>query len=251
MGDSYLLRIRGIGCVIMVGVVSIFYCDGVFAQSGSILVQASQQRAQGSVVNGAAGDDAPSPTDTLNAFNGPLHSMSLFTVRQPTPPHWKRNDLVHIIVRETSKIASTQELTADKKNTIKGNINAFPLDDLDRFIRNQAEIASIDANLNRKFDGSGDYSRDDDFTARITARVIEVLPNGHLVVEARTHIETDDEKSTMRLSGVIDPKDVTAAGTVLSSEVFDLRLLKEHEGELRDANKRGFLAKLGEAIFGL
>jgi len=248
MKDGDVLRLRGLLIVMIVGLL-FCYCEVVLGQSGSILVRAAQQGGQdGAAVN--AGDET-SPTDLLNSFNAPLHAMSLYTVRQPTPPHWRRNDLVHIIVRETSKIASTQELTADKKNTITGKINAFPLDDLNHFIQTQAQIANIDANLNRKFDGSGDYSRDDDFTARITARVIEVLPNGHLVIEARTHIEADDEKATMRLSGIIDPKDVTAAGTVLSSEVFDLRLLKEHEGELRKANKRGFLARLGEAIFGL
>ena len=248
MRDGDGLRMNGMFILMFVCVQLFAYCESVLGQSGSILVQAAQQRGQGAT--GGSVDDESSPTEMLNSFNDPLHAMSLYTVRQPTPPHWKRNDLVHIIVRETSKIASTQDLTADKKNTITGKINAFPLDGLNHFIQTQAQIGNIDANLNRKFDGSGDYSRDDDFTARITARVIEVLPNGHLVIEARTHIETDDEKATMRLAGIVDPKDVTAAGTILSSEVFDLRLFKDHEGELRKANKRGFLAKLGEAIFG-
>jgi len=241
----------GINCSLGVAFVLVTGWSGsgeAIAQSGSVLVQ---EAARGDRTNYPQGSSAraESATDELNRSNEVLHSMSLFTVPMASPVQWKKNDLVHILVRETSKISSESDLEADKKYSSKGEVNALPLDALQNFVLHQAQIGNIDFNSTRKFDGTGEYTRDDDFTARITARVVEVLPNGHLVVEARTYIETDDETSSMKLSGVCDPLSVSPAGTILSSDIFDLRIVKDHEGELRKATKKGLFAKIVDAIF--
>ena len=79
--------------------------------------------------------------------------------------------------------------------------------------------------------------------------MIEVLPNGNLVLESRTFIKTDAEEATIKVTGVCRAEDVTAANTVLSSQIHDLVVEKVHEGELKKANEKGLLAKFFDAIF--
>ena len=86
-------------------------------------------------------------------------------------------------------------------------------------------------------------------TTRLTAKVVDVKPNGLLALEARTQISNDEEIQTISVTGYCQPADVTIANTVLSTQIYDLRVKKVNEGEVRDASKKGFLTKLFEAIF--
>ncbi len=217
----------------------------VMGQSGSVIINAAEEGLRSSY----SATESDQSTEERNRINEPLHSLSLITTALPEPTQWYKNDLLQVLIRESSKISNSQELSTEKKTEITGGVTSLPLDGLEHFVLNQAQIGAVDLASDRSFEGTGEYDRDDEFTARLTARVVEVLPNGHLVIEARTYIETDDEESMMKLSGICDPNSVSPAGTILSSDIFDLRLVKEHEGELRKANKKGFFSKVIEAIF--
>ena len=79
--------------------------------------------------------------------------------------------------------------------------------------------------------------------------MIEVLPNGNLVLEARTFIRNDEEELTINVTGTCRPQDITLANTILSNQIHDLRIEKNHEGELKKANEKGIIAKVLDAIF--
>jgi hypothetical protein len=99
------------------------------------------------------------------------------------------------------------------------------------------------------FEGEGEYRRTDTFSGRIQSRVIDVKPNGTLVLEARKYIQNDDETLEMVLTGLCRAEDVTAANTILSTQLYDLRLVKEHTGELRRSTRKGILTRVFETIF--
>ncbi len=81
-------------------------------------------------------------------------------------------------------------------------------------------------------------------TGRVQARVIDVKPNGTLVLEARKFNQIDDETLTIVLTGVCRAEDITVDNTILSSELYDLSLVKTHTGELRRASKKGLITRL-------
>ncbi len=72
---------------------------------------------------------------------------------------------------------------------------------------------------------------------------------GSLVLEVRSHIKTDEEESTIKVTGICRPEDVTAANTILSNQLHDLKIEKMHEGELKKANEKGIIAKVLDTIF--
>ncbi|HYD00038.1 MAG TPA: flagellar basal body L-ring protein FlgH, partial [Phycisphaerales bacterium] len=85
---------------------------------------------------------------------------------------------------------------------------------------------------------------------RISAIVTDVKPNGMLVLEARETILSDKECKSMVVSGLCDPKDITAQNTVTSSQLAHLVIKTEHAGDVKDAATKGWLPRVFEAISG-
>lgn len=194
------------------------------------------------------------PLDALDEPHA-LRDVSLFAVAPPQPRRFQLHDLVQIIVRETSTAKSTHDLETKKDTEIDGRVNAWPhlslqdLLDLQLRAGSGADLPAANVEFTKDFKGEGDYQRKDDLSARITAEVIEVLPNGNLILEARSHIKTDDEEQTMKVTGICRPEDVTAVNTVLSNQIHDLRIEKMHKGELKKTGSKGIITKVLETVF--
>lgn len=184
-----------------------------------------------------------------------LLDTSMFAIAPPEVREFKMHDLVQIIVRESSQVTSKQELTTGKQYDLDASVSAFPslsLTDLLNFQVNAGRtdnLPSVEVGATKDFEGDGEYKRKDDLTARLTGEIIEILPNGNLVLEARTKVKTDDEISEIRVTGICRPDDISAANTVLSSALHDLNIEKDHEGELRESNRKGILAQILDTIF--
>ena len=174
-----------------------------------------------------------------------LEATSLFAVMPQKPRVFKEHDLVQIVVRETTRIASFQGLETDKEYGLAGGVRNFPgLNNA-----NLLNYTEVDLAGEKEFEGEGEYAREDDLTTRLTAEVVEIMPNGNLVLEARTRIKTDDEEMFTQLTGTCRPDDVTAANTILSNQIFNLEIEKLHYGEVRNAANKGILAKILDAVF--
>ncbi|MCA9291506.1 MAG: flagellar basal body L-ring protein FlgH [Phycisphaerales bacterium] len=188
-------------------------------------------------------------------FNSDDADTNLMFVPLPRARAFSRHDLVQIIVRETSSAKSSQELETKKDWSMDGKVAAWPGSSLSQLLQLQAtagrttNLPAVDLEFNKNFKGEGDYARKDDFTARVTAEVVDVLPNGNLILEARTFIKTDAEEATMRVTGICRAEDISVANTVLSSQIHDLHVEKMHSGELKKTAEKGIIAKVFEAVF--
>jgi len=85
------------------------------------------------------------------------------------------------------------------------------------------------------------------FTGTITVTVVEVLPNGNLLVGGEKLMAINQDKEYIRISGVIDP--VTISGnTVLSTQVSDVHL--EYKGA-DGVEQSQILGMLGRAFLSM
>ncbi len=194
-------------------------------------------------------NDISGRPDTLSA----LREVSLLMVEPPKPRTFAVHDKVTIIVSETSKQSSDQTLDTKKDYTFKGGLNRFPnlqnLLDAQFTSDSGSPITGVDVNHNSKFTGQGKLSRNDTFTDKITATVIDVKPNGVIVVEARKTIKVDDEEQSLVLSGECRREDVTQNNTVLSSQLADLTLITRHSGQVKDSGTKGLIPRVFDALF--
>jgi flagellar L-ring protein precursor FlgH len=181
-----------------------------------------------------------------------LSDVSFFAVPAPTPHVLKKHDLVTIIIREESEINSTANKDVKTEADLTAKLDQFVQLDLKKFairgFTTSQSPADIDVNGIREFKGNGEMDRSDSLTARITAEVLDVKPNGTMVLQARKSIKTDEEEQQFILSGICRVEDVSADNTVLSTQIYDLELQKNHKGDVKAAVTKGWLPKLMDLI---
>jgi flagellar L-ring protein precursor FlgH len=202
--------------------------------------------------------EAPKMSKDGVVEQGPLATVSYTAVLTPPPRKFAVQDLITIIIREDSEATSEGNLETEKESKIKGEVRSFPHLNLYDLLTKQLTSSdrdddnpfpSVDLSFKNEFTGDGEYERKDTMTTRLTARVVDVKPNGVLSLEARTFMKNDDEEVTITVTGFIRPDDVTPANTVMSTQVFDLHVAKTHEGEIRKAAKKGLLTKILDTLF--
>jgi flagellar L-ring protein precursor FlgH len=181
-----------------------------------------------------------------------LSDVSFFAVKTPEPHVLKKHDLVTIIIREESEITSQSNKDVKKEADLTAKLDQFIQLDLKKFaikgFTQSQSPADIDINGVREFKGNGEMDRTDSLTARITAEVLDVKPNGTMVLQARKTIKTDEEEQQFILSGICRVEDVNADNTVLSTQIFDLDLQKNHKGDVKDAITKGWLPRLMQLV---
>lgn len=101
----------------------------------------------------------------------------------------------------------------------------------------------VESDYAADFDGSGKTKRSGSFNATITVRVVEVLPNGNLVVEGKKESLLNNELQYIVLSGIVRPADISTDNTILSTYVSDARLEYSGKGILSDEQKPGWLRR--------
>lgn len=194
----------------------------------------------------------PDATGQADAM-APLRASSHLLVEPPKPKDFQVHDKVSIIISETSKQSSEQSLDTKKDDTFKAALNRFP--DLAKLLEAQfssttgSPITGVDLSHSSKYKGEGKYDRADRFTDKITATIIDVKPNGTLILEAKRIIQKDEEKQTLVLSGECRREDVTTSNTVLSSQLSDLTLITRQEGRVKEAADKGLIPRIFEAVF--
>ncbi|MCB1984735.1 MAG: flagellar basal body L-ring protein FlgH [Burkholderiales bacterium] len=100
----------------------------------------------------------------------------------------------------------------------------------------------LEAASNNTFDGQGASSSNNDFTGTITVTVIEVLPNGNLLVSGEKQIGINRGQEFIRLSGIINPINITN-NTVSSVQVADARIEYRANGYIDEAQTMGWLSR--------
>lgn len=203
------------------------------------------------------------PTDEAGAAAGPatqasaaeeLQGVSLFAVVPPKPKTFAKHDLIEIIINEVSAAKLEQTLDAKKDYNFDAELSKFPsIRHLLEFQLDQGDPSSLPVGVGlkskNKFKGDGELERKDSLTARVTAEVIDVKPNGTLVLEARKNREQDQETYTLVLSGVCRGEDVTRQNTIQSSQLANLDVKVQSSGQVTDAGKKGLIPRIFEAIF--
>jgi flagellar L-ring protein FlgH len=102
--------------------------------------------------------------------------------------------------------------------------------------------AAVQASSANKFSGQGESAANNDFTGAITVTVLEVLPNGNLLVSGEKQIAINQGTEFIRLSGVVNPMHI-ANNTVPSTQLADARIEYRHNGAIDSAQVMGWLAR--------
>jgi flagellar L-ring protein FlgH len=150
------------------------------------------------------------------------------------------DDVVTIRVSETTQAAAA----ADAKNSRATSASAG----FDNLFGLEKVINELPTMVNGKsdssFEGKGSTSRETTLQTSLTARVIDVLPNGYLVVEGMREIRVNNENQSVYLTGVIRPDDIGPRNMVPSSAVAQMSVRVQGKGVVSQPIKPGWLFKI-------
>jgi flagellar L-ring protein precursor FlgH len=102
---------------------------------------------------------------------------------------------------------------------------------------------SANGNSTSSFDGKGQSASNNTFIGTITVTVIEVLPNGNMLVSGEKQIGINRGTEFIRFSGVVNPAQIVSGNTVSSVQVADARIEYRADGPIDEAQVVGWLSR--------
>jgi len=105
------------------------------------------------------------------------------------------------------------------------------------------------ADLTNSQEGSGSSDRSGSITASIGARVVEVYPNGNLVVFGRQEMKVNNDVQYILVSGVVRPEDVGADNSIRSTNLADANIEYVGRGTIADKQKAGWGTRLVDKVW--
>jgi flagellar L-ring protein FlgH len=155
------------------------------------------------------------------------------------------NDLITVIVTESSQILSEGNIQRRTQSNIDANLQNFVK--FQHFSLKPTNETSGDprvrGTLNSQLRTTSTLDTQDSVKFKIAARVVDIRPNGTLVLEAHKSIRANDEVWEQSLSGIVRREDVLPNNTVMSEDIYELMIHKIEKGQIRDAYKQGWLLK--------
>lgn len=148
-------------------------------------------------------------------------------------------DSLTIIINETSNASRT----GNASNSKSANVGADAGVGIFKF------LAEASASSSDSFKAQGSLSNTNKVTGRITVQVIEVKPNGNLIVSGTQSIRQNGEEQKITLTGSVRPYDITADNTVLSNFVADAQLKIDGKGPLANKQRQGILTQIFNFLF--
>jgi flagellar L-ring protein precursor FlgH len=215
------------------------------AEPGAAATPASNMQRNGGSLLRASLSSAPDPA------RAGIKNISVFAVAEPEPKTIQKHALVTIIVREESEVSAQGTTDIKRQSDIDASLSQFAKLNLKNLALEPgigATGPSVTANATRNFKGEATVDRSDSVIMRVTAEVLDVKPNGTLVLQARKRIKTDEEEQTIVCAGICRVEDITADNTVLSTQLFDLEFTKVNKGQVRNSTKTGLVHKLLDLI---
>lgn len=153
-------------------------------------------------------------------------------------------DLITVVISENQNVRNEEKSDLSKETDLDYQLTNFN-------VKPNAfnVLPSLTANSTDEFNGTANYEKRGTFTARLTAVVVDSLPNGTLVVNGRREIKIDSEVKVIEFSGIVRRYDIDPDNTVQSELVANAKVHYTGTGPLTNhTNRVGFGAWLHDAL---
>lgn len=176
---------------------------------------------------------------------GVTHSM--YSDKKAT----KVGDLVTIVINLSSVATKDQSTETSKSTSVNDGITNLlfpPGFDGWKWYTYGGQTPSFLWSGSRSHDGSGAINNKETMVTTVTARVVEVNPNGVLKIEAKRTYETAQEESELLMTGFVRQEDLSATNSISSTQVASLQIHQKGRGTISRQQKKGWLTTLYEFL---
>jgi flagellar L-ring protein precursor FlgH len=180
----------------------------------------------------------PAIVETPAVSNGSIFQASQY--RPLFEDHRARLVGDALTIQIVEKVSASQSSTSsiDKGGKLSAGVSALPFVSPKAFAR-----ATATGNSSNTFEGKGSTENTNNFSGVITATVIEVLPNGHLIIAGEKQIGVNHNVDVLRFSGQVDPRAIQAGNSVASAQIANVRIEHRGRGQQAEAQGIGWLSR--------
>lgn len=158
-------------------------------------------------------------------------------------------DIITILIQESNTASKDNSTSTSKKSGVDASLSSFLYSPAaSGLLTKGGKLPAIKFNSANTFDGGGKINNSEQITARIAVRVVDVLPNGNLVLEGTKQTAFASETQDAVLRGVVRQQDINANNTVYSYNVADATIRYASKGAVTDAQKKGWLTKIWDKV---
>ena len=173
------------------------------------------------------------------------NSRSMFADKRAT----KVGDILTVVIQENNSATKDQSTKTARKSNVDASINSFLYGpDAMKFLTKGGKFPSMSFGGSSDFNGGGQIANSEKITARIAVRIIDVLPNGNLIVEGSRKTAFSGETQDAILRGVVRQDDVQSNNTVFSYNLADATIKYVSSGAVSNVQKKGWLTGIWDKV---
>lgn len=148
-------------------------------------------------------------------------------------------------INESTKSSNKEDSAGQRNSSVNGSIASnLALPFFPGSLEKKLAGTTLSGSGTASEQGKTSSNNSSSFSASITVTVIDVYPNGNLLVSGEKQIKINSEHEFVRLSGVVNPRDIKQGNTVESTRVADARIEQINDGRSRVYNDTGWLQKI-------
>lgn len=225
-------------------------------QSNSLFLQSVELKAQQAAAstqpaaNGSLPASAGTTPSVVPIRNQPVAQLSLTAVPPPEPKLIQVNDLLTVVVRHRLRYQSEARTNQQSNWKLETTLDAwFRLHDR-KLVEQDFErgTPAIDFENKSRLQNQGRADRKDIFETRVMAKVLDVKPNGNLIIGAHSRVKIGEEDQRIVLTGECNKNDIAPDNSILSDKVFALEVVTDNDGAMQDVANRGWLKRLVDDV---
>ena len=162
----------------------------------------------------------------------------------------KIGDILTIMVTidDSAKISNStnRARTSDSEGSIGGVLGSIfggnvPLADVE-------DNGAISTSGSLADTGSGSVNRKESLETQVAAVVVQVLPNGNLVIEGRSEVRVNFEVRELIVAGIVRPEDIGAENTIPSTKIAEARISYGGRGQITQMQQPRYGQQIADAI---
>ena len=148
-------------------------------------------------------------------------------------------DILTVVVQETASVQASRRTKTDKSASIDSGVSSFFFDPVSSKLgTHNGALPAINMGGSNDFSGGREINNRQSITARAAVTVIDVLPNGNLVIEGSRYVAYSGEKQYAILRGIVRTADIQTGNTVPSSSIADARVEFLSHGAISSAQRK-------------
>ncbi len=157
-------------------------------------------------------------------------------------------DVLTINISEESKVVNKAKRTLSKETTRSADFNGKV--GLEHILPEVPWFKlGVGTTYSNTLDGKADYKDEREFTDSISVIIIDIMPNGNLVISGTRDRDIAGDIQEMEVSGIVRPSDIAFDNTIKSEQVANFSIISRNNGVAAPYTRPNWLGKIFDIIW--